>query len=159
MDKSKQLMDPMDLGEEELHGGIEELDAKEFEPITRLPKYIPPRKPTTKVPKYPNNVKFMVSTLLLPENVLFQGPLLGQILNLKMEDFYHVKFPQLAPSKYLKEVYYEDVSITCLELVNWVVGFGGTGFLNMLWVLHFSRTNITTICVCQLLMLVHNGCL
>lgn len=30
---------------------------------------------------------------------------------------------------------------------------------NMLWVLHFSRTNINTMCIIQLLTLVHDGCL
>jgi len=86
MDKSKQPMEPLDLDEEELRGGIEILDSEEVEPITRFPKYIPPRKPMMKVPKDLDAMKFMVSTLLLPESVLFEGPLLGQIPNLKMED-------------------------------------------------------------------------
>lgn len=42
MDKSQQSHDPLDLDEEELHAGIEEMDAKEDEPIAWLPKYIPP---------------------------------------------------------------------------------------------------------------------
>jgi len=34
----------MNLDEEELREGVEDLDAEEGEPITRLPNYIPPRK-------------------------------------------------------------------------------------------------------------------
>lgn len=56
--------------------GIEELDAKEVELITQLMKYIPPRKPTTKVPKDPDAAKFMAFITLLPKNVFFEGPLL-----------------------------------------------------------------------------------
>ena len=40
-DKAKQPEKIMDLEAEELHDGMEELDAKEGEPITRLPEYIP----------------------------------------------------------------------------------------------------------------------
>jgi len=34
MDKSKQPKGPLDLDEEELHGGIDEVDLEEVQPIT-----------------------------------------------------------------------------------------------------------------------------
>ena len=40
-----------------------------------------------------------------------------------------------------------------------VAGVEKAGLLNMLYVLHFSRTTINTVCVQQLLTLVHDGCL
>jgi len=43
--------------------------------------------------------------------------------------------------------------------MKWVAKVGCAGLLNMLWVLHFSRSTINTICVHQLLMLVHDWCL
>lgn len=150
MDKSKQLIEPLGLDEEELHKGIEEIDVEDVEPITQLPKCISPRKSTAKVPKDPDSVKFMVSTPLLVEIVLFEGQLLAWIQNLKMEDWDlgdHDNFPQLVPSKYLKKVYYEESYIMRLEPMSWVAGVGRTVILNMLWVSHFSRTNINTIFV------------
>jgi len=62
IDKSKQLTEPLDLDEEELCAGIEDNHAEEVEPITWLPKYIPPQKAIAKVLKDLNNEKFMVST-------------------------------------------------------------------------------------------------
>jgi len=114
------------------------------------------------VPKDPDNVKFIVSIPLLLESVLLEGNLLACITHLKMEDWDlgdHDKFPQLAPNKYLKKVYYEELDITRLEPMNWVAGFVGTGLLNMFWVPHFSHTNINTIYMHQLLTLVSDGCL
>lgn len=96
MDKSKQPKGPLDLDEEELHGGIDEVDLEEVQPITWLLRYIPPRKSMTKVPKDLDNTKFMVSTPLLPKSVMVEGPLLAQIPNIKMEykEFGdHNKFP------------------------------------------------------------------
>lgn len=114
------------------------------------------------MPKDPNNAKFIVSTPLLPESVLFEGNFLACIYNLKMEDWDlgdQDKFPQLASKKCLKKVYYEEFDVTCVEPMNWVAGFGIVMLLNMLWVLHFSHTNINIIFVHQLLTQVHDGCL
>jgi len=72
MDKSKKLMKPLELDKEELCRGIEDIDVEEAKPKTRFPPYIPPRKSAAKVPKNPYFVNFMVSTPLLPENVLFE---------------------------------------------------------------------------------------
>lgn len=63
------------------------MDAQEVELMTRLSKYIPPHKGTTKVPKDSDNVKFMISTPLLLKKVVFEGVFLGHILMLKLEDW------------------------------------------------------------------------
>lgn len=109
-----------------------------------------------------DNAKFMVSMPLLLEKVVFEGTLLDHIPKLKMEDWEsgdHQKFPQLAPTKYLSKVYYEESKVTRLEPVKWVVGFEAMGLVNMLWLSHFTCTNINTICMHHLLTLVHDGCL
>jgi len=162
MDRSKKMTEPLDLDEEQLHGGIREIDTEEADPITHPPPYIPPRKATAKAPKDLDSVKFMVSTPLLLENVLFEGNLLAHIPNMKMEDWdmgHHERFLQLAPSKYLKKVYYEESNITQLESMKWVAGVRGARLLNMLWVLYLSCTTINIVCLCQVLTLVHDGSL
>jgi len=141
--------------------GIKEIDADETVSITRLPPYIPPRKSMAKVNKDPNLAKFQISTLLLPENIPFEGNLLAQIPYLNMEDWDlgdHTEFPQLELSKYLKNVYYEKSDITRLELMKWVVRVECKRLLNMLWLPHYSHKTINIVCVHQLLMLVHDGC-
>ena len=51
-------MKPLELYEEDLTLGIEEIDADESLSITQLPPYVPPRKSTAKVTKDPNSTKF-----------------------------------------------------------------------------------------------------
>jgi len=41
--------------------------------------------------------------------------------------------------------------------MKWVARIQHVGLLNMIYVPHFRRNNINTICVCQLLALVHDG--
>jgi len=64
-DKAKQLEKIVDLEAEELCNGMEELDAEEGKPITKLLEYIPLQKGKMKVTKYMDLGKFMVSTQLL----------------------------------------------------------------------------------------------
>lgn len=76
----------MDLEGEELRNGVTNLDFDEGEPITRLLAYIPLWKGKAKVPKDLDSGKFMISTSLLPEEVVFEGALLAHIPVLKLED-------------------------------------------------------------------------
>lgn len=104
----------MDLEVEELCDGVEELDAEEGDPITRILVYIPPWKGKSKVTKDPNSGKFMVFMPLLPK-VVFECMLLAHISVLKMEDWDlidHEKFPHLATNKYMTNVYYEETRVT-----------------------------------------------
>lgn len=78
------------------------MEAEEGEPMTQLPKDL-------------DTSKFMVSTPLLPEKVMFEGTQLGHIPSLKMEDWDledHEKFPQLALNNYLVKIYYKDSEVT-----------------------------------------------
>lgn len=43
--------------------------------------------------------------------------------------------------------------------MKWESGVECTWLLNMMWVPHFSCNTIKIVCVCQLLTLVHDGCL
>jgi len=114
------------------------------------------------VPKDSETTKFMVSTPILPEKVVFEGVLLGIIPSLKLEDWDLVdqeKFPRLALNKYLVKIYYEETRVMRVELMKWVVGFEKTCLLNMLWVPHFNKTNVNTVCVRKFITFVHDGCL
>jgi len=83
-EKGEQLEEPMDLDTEELRDGVEELDAKEGEPITKILTYIPPWKGKVKVTKDPNLGKFKISMSLLLEEVVFEGVILTRIPMLKL---------------------------------------------------------------------------
>lgn len=80
--------------------------------------YMPPRKPNAKPIKEPKDGKLDVFTVLLHEEVLFEGEVLGRIPQLKMEylDFNdRIKYPQFEPSRYLKQVRYPNSGVTRLE--------------------------------------------
>lgn len=112
----------MDLEAEEFHG-IEDIDAKVLEPMTRLPKYISPQKGKAKVTEDPNTKNFTISMPLLPEQDPFKGLQLTRIPLIKMEDLdlaYDSNFPHLATEKYIRRVYYEETSVTMLETEEWV---------------------------------------
>ena len=65
--KDKQPKKIVDLEEEELRNGVEELNFEEGEPVTHPPDYIPLWNWKKKVTKDPNLGRFMVSMPLLPE--------------------------------------------------------------------------------------------
>lgn len=100
-----------------------------------LLKYIPPNKGKAKVLKDPNTTKFIFSTPLLLEKVVFEGVLLGCLPSLKLEDWDlvdHKKFPHHALNKYLAKIYYEENWVTHLEIMKWVMGVEKGGLLSML---------------------------
>jgi len=59
----------------------------------------------------------------------------------------HAKFLHLATEKYMRRVYYEETGVIVLEIEEWVCSVEKSGFLNLLWVPHYHRTPINTICV------------
>lgn len=71
----------------------------------------------------------------------------------------HSKCPQFEPIQYLKSVYYEEAGVTRVELMKWATRIEHVSLLHMLYVLHFGHSIINTIFLCQLLALVHDGCL
>lgn len=133
-----------------------------MEPITKLPNYIPPCKGKEKVTKDPDLENFSISTPLLLEQVPFEGPQVVSILLLNMKDWDltdHARFIHLAINKYMKHIYYPELGAIALETVEWIHNVENLGLLNLLWVPHYHYTLINTIFVCQLLTLVHDGCL
>lgn len=155
-------MEPQDLDEKEMAGGFEDINVDKVELISRFPPYMPPRNPTVKVTKNPNSIKYKVFSPLLLEEVPIEGELLARVPHLCMEDWYLNycnKYPQFEPNKYLQSIYYEEAGVIRVEPMKWVVGIQDVGLLNMLYVPHFGRNNINTICMRQLLALVHDGCL
>lgn len=54
-----------------------------MDPLTRLPAYVPPHKGKTKVPKDIDERKSSLQTLLLPDDIVFEGLHLGQVPMLK----------------------------------------------------------------------------
>jgi len=142
--------------------GTEYIDAEGMEPIKKIPEYVPPHKGKVKVTKDPNSDKLSISTPLLPKKVPLEGLWLARILLLKMEDWDladHARFPHLETDKYMKHVYYVKSGVTTLGTVEWICSVENSGLLNLLWVPHYHHTPINTICVRQLLTLVHDGCL
>lgn len=81
---------------------VVEMKATEIEgsnPISKLPKYIPPCRDKRKVPKDINEIKFTMHTPLLSDQIVFEGLCLGRVPLLKLEgwdlaDTEH--FPHLA---------------------------------------------------------------
>ena len=87
-------MDDEDLGVE-----VEEVEVEGYDPITKLLEYIPLCKGKTKVPKDIEESKVALHIPLLSENIVFEGPCLGQVPLLKLEDWDivdHEKFSHLA---------------------------------------------------------------
>jgi len=61
--------------------------------------HVPPRKGKVRVPKDLDERKSSLQTLLLPNDIIFDGVHLGKVLVLKFEDLdlmNHEKFPHLA---------------------------------------------------------------
>ena len=70
----------------EAEKGMEDIDVKGVESISKFPDYIPPCKGKVKVTKDPDAVKFLIHTPLLPKSITFEDPHLARIPHLKMED-------------------------------------------------------------------------
>ena len=82
-----------------------EVETQGADPITQLPEHVPPRKGKDKVPKDIDESKSSLQTPLLLENIVFEGPHLGQVPVLKFEDWDltdHEKFSHLANEKLMR---------------------------------------------------------
>lgn len=159
--KDKKPEKVIDLEAEEGEG-TKDINDEGIAPITKFPNYIPPCKGNAKVTKDPDSNKFVISTPLLLEEVPFEGLHLARIPLLKMEDLdlaNHDRFPHLVTANYVKHIYYVDSGVIVLEMVEWIRRVENSGLLKLLWVPHYHGTTINTTYVCQLLTLVHDGCL
>jgi len=115
--KDKQPEKVVDLEAEE---GTKYINAEGSEPISKLPKYIPPCKGKVKVTKNLEVEKFIIHTPMLPETITFDGLHLAWVPLSKMEDWDLAdceRFPHIATENYMKQLYYKDSSVIALELV------------------------------------------
>lgn len=141
--------------------GMEE-ETESAHPPTKLPAYIPPWKGKAKVPKDLHENKNSLQTLLLLDDIIFEGMHLGRVPNLKFEDWDladHEKFPHLETMQLMKPKKNTMVGVIELEPQKWLCRVEKAGLLNLLWVPHYHRAPLTIFIIRQLLFLVHGGCL
>ena len=74
------------MDDEDLGIDVEEVEVQDADPITRLLEYIPPCKGKTKVPKDIDESKVPLQTPPLLDEIVFEGPCLGQVPLLKLKD-------------------------------------------------------------------------
>lgn len=101
-----------------------------------------------KLTKDMDAAKNTLQTLLLPNEIRFDGLPLGRVSSIKFEDrdlADSEKFPELAEDKLL--------------LRKWLLGVEKAGLLNLRWIPHYHCTTLTICVIRQLLCLVHDGIL
>lgn len=105
------------------------------DPLTSLPTYVPAWKGKTRVPKDLDERKSSVKTPLLPDDIVFDGAHLGQVLVLKFEDQHltnHEKFPHLATIQLMWLKKNKVARVVELELHKKLQGVEKAGLLNLL---------------------------
>jgi len=94
--------------------------------------YISLWKETSKIPKYLEATKSTLQTPLLPDEIRFDGMPLGQVLNIKFEEWglaNSEKFPQLTAEKLLQQ--------------KWLRGVEKVGLIHLRWIPHYHCMAIT----------------
>jgi len=163
-DKGKTVNIEIDDEEEDLQAFLEEIEPDEgveeyilrMCAVTKLPKYVPPRKGKVKLPKDVDTVKSALKTPLLLNEILFEGSVLGHVPTMKFEDWDladNEKFPHLETSQLMKQS--KEGVVTALQPQKWLHGVEEVGLLHLLWILHFHRSLTTIFVIRQLLCLVH----
>jgi len=125
-----------------------------------LPKYVPLRKPKSKVPKDNDEIKTPLQTPLLLDEITFESPRLAWVLILKLEYWDladHEKFSHLATEQLMHRIIDTTTMMIALEPQKWLRGVKKARLLNLLWVPHYNRTPVTVLVIKQLLCLVHDG--
>ena len=67
--------------------GVEDVDVEGFDLISKILEYIPPHRGKTKVPNDIDESKVTLHTPLLLDKIAFEGPCLGHVPHLKLEDW------------------------------------------------------------------------
>ena len=138
-------MDDEDVGVE-----MEDVEIEGFDSIIKLPEYILPRRDKSKVPKDIHESKVTLHTPLLPNQVVFEGPCLGHVPLLKLEDQDledTEQFPHLVTYQLIHRIFHKTTGMTMLEPWKWLRGMDKVGFLNMLWVPHYNRVPIRMVVI------------
>lgn len=98
MEQEEEEIKDISMDDEDLGVDVEDIEVEGSDPITKLPEYVPLRKGKTKVPKDIDESKAALHIPLLPDEIIFEGPRLGWVPLLKLEDWDLAntkKFPHL----------------------------------------------------------------
>ncbi len=104
---------PMD--DEDIEMDTKDVEVEGFDPICKLPEYIPPRRGKTKVSKDIYESKVTLHTPLLPDQIVFEGLCLGCVPILKLEDRDLEDtewFPHLAMDQLMHRVFHKKTRVT-----------------------------------------------
>lgn len=96
----------------------------------------------------------------MSEDVEEEGSLLGYVNDFKNQDYNlldHIKFPQFQIDQYLAMTVNPATKIEALTLHAWIALLQPSGFLNLLQIPHFERSNEINAVVKVLLSCVHGG--
>lgn len=137
VEKGKAITTEPDEDDEDLQALIAKIEAQDEEEedafhILSLPPYVSPWKGTTNIPKDLDAAKSMLQTLLLSDEIRFDGLSLGRVLSINFEYWDLMdsdKFPQLVADKLLPR--------------KWLLGVEKAGLLNLRWIPHYHRVAIT----------------
>jgi hypothetical protein len=87
----------------------------------------------------------------IPPGVIVEEDMLGLVPNLKYADHDitdEKKFPELAPSKYLKKYINAETQMIVIEPQTWETGLEKVGILNLFDIPHFGRSTRDQ-CLCE----------
>jgi len=138
------------MGDEDIEMGVEDVYVEGYDPISKLPEYITPCRGKMKVPKYIEESKVTLHAPLLLDKIIVEGPHVGNISLLKLEDsdLDDTKhFLHLAANQLMHRVFHKNTGVTALELGKWLKGVDNAGPLNLLWVPHNNCVPITMIVI------------
>jgi len=113
-------MEDEDLGVE-----VEDVEVEGSNPITKFPKYAPLCKDKTKVSKYTDKSKLALHIPLLLDKIVFEGPCLGRVPLLKLEDWDLAdtkKFPHRVINQLMHCIVHTTTEMTMLESRKWLKG-------------------------------------
>lgn len=83
-DEEEEGLEDIIIEEDKVEGMEEEIEG--VAPLTKLPVYVPLWKGKGKVPKDLDESKSSLQTLLLLDDIIFEGMHLGRVLSFKFED-------------------------------------------------------------------------
>lgn len=115
----------INTGGDDIDMGVEDVDVEGSDLISKLPKYIPPRRGKANIPKGIDESKVTLHTPLLQNNITFHRPCLAHIplLNLEDWDLGDTKhFPHLAIDQFMHRVFHKDNCVTTIEPRKWIKG-------------------------------------
>ena len=106
------------------------------------------------------NAKYPIPLPSMSEDVIEEGALLGQIPNMKYQDYNLLdleKFPQFQVDRYMCRRIVPITNIKTIAPQEWIEKLALPGLLNLLHISHFARNRELNAVVKVLLSYVHDG--